>query len=85
MTRHRPPLTVLEALLILLVAVTWLYLFTGAVVKETRMERHFVLDNTGQVTEVYTRGRVWEQGKGERPTTQEEEEFDLDRKEGEQR
>ena len=69
MRRKKPPLTLLEAVLILLVAFTWLYLYTGAIVRETRPERAFVLDNTGAPVEVY----VWEQGKGDRLPTQEEE------------
>ena len=77
MRRKKPLLTVLEAVLILLVAFTWFYLFTGAVKKETRLEsRGYSLDSTGAPVE------VWEQGKGYRPPTQEEEEYDLDRKEG---
>ena len=76
----RPPLTILEALLILLVFVVWLSLFTSSVVKETRLERRYVLGNTGTPVAVY----VWEQGKGYRLPTREEEEYDLDRGEEEQ-
>ena len=76
--KRKPALTLLEAVLILAVVVVWLYLYTGAVVRETRLERVFVLDANGTPTE------VWEQGKGHRAPTQEEEEYDLDRREGEQ-
>lgn len=72
----RPPLTVLEALLILLVFIVWLSVFTSSVVKETRLERRYVLDNTGTPVAVY----VWEQGKGYRLPTQEEEEYERERR-----
>ena len=72
----RPPLTVLEALLILLVAIVWLFVFASSVVKETRLERRYVLDNTGTPVAVY----VWEQGKGYRLPTQEEEEYERERR-----
>ena len=51
--KRRPPLTLLEAALILLVAFTWLYLYTGAIVRETRLERAFALDGKGVPVEVY--------------------------------
>ena len=72
----RPPLTVLEALLILLVVIVWLFVFASSVVKETRLERCYVLDNTGTPVAVY----VWEQGKGYRLPTQEEEEYERERR-----
>lgn len=58
-----------DVLLILVVAVVWLYLLVQSLTRETRMEWH-----PGQMVEVYTR-----EGKGERPATQEEEEYDKER------
>ena len=77
MTRHR--ITDFDALLILLVAVVWLYLLVHSLTRETRLERAYAVDNTGQVVEVYTRGRVWEQNRGERPATDEEDVYDRER------
>ena len=71
----RPPLTILEAVLIVLVFIVWLSIITSSVVKETRLERAFVLDNTGTPVAVY----VWEQGKGYRLPTREEEKYEGER------
>ena len=75
----------LDALMILLVAVVWLYLLVHSLRLEERgtVFKGYTLDNSGEVVQVH--GRVWEAGKGERPATQEEEEYALDRAEGEQR
>jgi len=70
----------LDALMILLVAVVWLYLLVSTLRLEERgtVFRGYTLDNSGEVVQVH--GRVWEQGRGERDATPEEKSF-----EGEQR
>ena len=75
----------LDALMILLVLVVWLYLLVHSLRLEERgtVFKGHAFDNAGEVVQVH--GRVWEAGKGERPATQEEEEYALDRAEGEQR
>jgi len=73
----------LDALMIVLVLVVWLYLLVHSLRLEERgtVFKGHAFDNAGEVVQVH--GRVWEAGKGERPATQEEEEYALDRAEGE--
>ena len=75
----------LDALVIVLVLIVWLYLLVSTIRLEERgtVFKGHAFDNAGEVVQVH--GRVWEAGKGERPATQEEEEYALDRAEGEQR
>ena len=75
----------LDALMILLVLVVWLYLLVHSLRLEERgtVFKGYALDNGGEVVQVHE--RVWEAGKGYRAPTQEEEEYALDRAEGEQR
>ncbi|MCK9361891.1 hypothetical protein M0Q28_06775 [Patescibacteria group bacterium] len=79
--RHRQ-LLILAALVVFLV---WIAMYTHAVSIEERatVSRGFVVDNSGEIVEIHS--RVWELGKGYRPATQEEEEFEADRVEGAQR
>ena len=70
----------LDALVIVLVLVVWLYLLVSTIRLEERgtVFKGYALDNGGEVVAVH--GRVWEQGRGERDATPEEKSF-----EGEQR
>jgi hypothetical protein len=63
----------------------WLLMLIHFVSIEERAtaSRGFVVDNAGEIVEIHS--RVWELGKGYRPATQEEEEFEADRVEGAQR
>ena len=70
----------LDALMIVIVFVVWLYLLVHSLRLEERgtVFKGYTLDNSGEVVQVH--GRVWEQGRGERDATPEEKSF-----EGEQR
>jgi len=69
----------LDALMIVLVFVVWLYLLVSAIRLEERgpVFRGYTLDNSGEVVQVH--GRVWEQGRGERDATPEEKSFEGER------
>jgi competence protein ComGC len=53
--RRKHPLTVLEAVLILLVVFVWMFLLIQSVTREERLTRGYMLDGKGVPVEVYYR------------------------------
>ncbi|MCK9361662.1 hypothetical protein M0Q28_05595 [Patescibacteria group bacterium] len=80
--RYRNAAVIIGAAVMLFIWLTLLIHFVSIEERAT-VSRGFMVDNAGEIVEIHS--RVWELGKGTRPATQEEEEFEADRVEGAQR